>query len=175
MTKVPNAINGLNAWRRATISVFVMCMAGLATMGVMLMSSATVSTPVNAAPVKAPHVGLIGWLDVAPQADPGGKGMHLTISGRAFALVAVNGRYTIDVRRRGKGGVSNSRQSGGFTIAPGETAAFSRTTINAQKSDRLEIELKLFVGDAEVFAVTMRPSTTTEDENDKDASDKRTL
>jgi hypothetical protein len=86
--------------------------------------------------------------------------MHLTIQGRAFALAEVSGRYTIDVRRQGKGGVSNSRQSGAFTITPGETAALSRATINAQSEDRLEIELKLFVGDTEAFTVTMHPATS---------------
>lgn len=174
MANVFPPIRGLVIWDGVRAAAFGFCIAAFAAMGAIWMNSATAQAEAASAYVAPASVGLIGWLDIKPKADPGGKDMHLTISGRAFALAEVNGHYTIDVRRRGKGGVSNSRQSGGFTIAPGETAALSRATINAQAADRLEIELKLFVGDAEVFAVTMHPATASPDD-EEDATGKRAL
>ena len=175
MANVPPPIRVLVTGYGMRAVAFGFCIAVLAAMGVIWMNSA--AAPAEAAPAQAvpASAGLIGWLDVVPKADPGGKGMHLTIEGRAFALAEVNGRYTIDVRRRGRGGVSNSRQSGVFTIAPGETAALSRTTINAQAADRLEIELRLFEGKTDVFSVTMHPSVISGDGDEEDAAGKRTL
>lgn len=147
--------NAVISWSWARAAAVMFC--ALAGMGVLPMTIAAAEEA--SAPVAAS--GLVGWLDIAPEAEPGGKGTRLAIAGRAFALAEVKGRYTLDVRRRGKGGASNSRQSGAFTVAAGQAAVLSRTTINTEGPDRLEIILKLFVGDVEVYAVTMRPAAST--------------
>ena len=96
--------------------------------------------------------GLIGWLEITPEADA--TGLRLAIVPHAFALREFSGRYTLDVRRQGAGGTSSSRQSGAFALAPGAPGELSHVAINLAATDRLEIELKLFVGNDEVFSVT---------------------
>lgn len=113
---------------------------------------------VSAQDAGAAAAGLIGWLNIEPETGASGRGSRLAITGQAFAAGGIKGRYTLDIRRTGKGGTSNSRQSGDFTISAGQAAQLSRTAINVEPADRLEFELKLFSGEEEVFALTAKSS-----------------
>ena len=122
----------------------------VAVLGASLMPKARAEEPSTAL------AGLVGWLDIAPQAETGGEGLRLAMTGRAFALREVKGRYTLDIRREGSGGTSTSRQGGAFLLSAGRPGQLSQVTLNLSPADRLEIELKLFVGEAEIFSVTVQ-------------------
>ena len=100
--------------------------------------------------------GIIGWISVEPSAGRGSQGQMLAIAGRALALHPLQGRYSLEVKRHSKGGVSNSRQGGAITLKPGVTATLSQSSINIGPGDSLDIELKLYVDDREVFSASMK-------------------
>lgn len=111
--------------------------------------------PVAAADTGASSAGVIAWLTIEPEPQAGNS-IRLAISGHAFAATNVNGRYALEVRRSGRSGVSNSKQSGKFAIEAGRRTVLSNAGINVSSVDALEIELKLFVGEAEVFSISAK-------------------
>jgi hypothetical protein len=96
---------------------------------------------------------VIGWVEVQPARS--GKD-EVTIVGRALALEQISGQYTLVVSRSGKGGTSNSRQGGAFSVDAGENAILSRSSINLSPAEVVTIELKLFVDNNEVFSTVMK-------------------
>jgi hypothetical protein len=96
---------------------------------------------------------VIGWVEVQPR-GPGKD--QVTIVGRALALEPISGQYALVVGRSGKGGTSTSRQGGAFSVAAGENAVLSRTSINIAPAEVVTIELKLFVDNNEVFSTVMK-------------------
>jgi hypothetical protein len=96
---------------------------------------------------------VIGWVEVQPARS--GKD-EVTIVGRALALEQISGQYTLVVSRSGKGGASNSRQGGAFSVDAGENAILSRSSINLSPAEVVTIELKLFVDNNEVFSTVMK-------------------
>jgi hypothetical protein len=100
--------------------------------------------------------GIIGWISVEPGGGSGAKGQMLAIAGRALAQHPMQGRYSLEVKRHSKSGVSNSRQGGAITLKPGVAATLSQSAINIGPGDSLDIELKLYIGDREVFSASMK-------------------
>jgi hypothetical protein len=96
---------------------------------------------------------VIGWVEVQPAAS--GK-EQVTIIGRALALEPMSGQFALVVSRSGKGGRSTSRQGGAFSVAAGENAVLSRTSINISPAEVVTVELKLFVDNNEVFSTVMK-------------------
>ncbi len=109
---------------------------------------------VSAQTTDAAGAGVFGWLDVRPEPDAGNGGSRLTIVGQVFAAADIDGRYILDIHRSGKGGTSNSRQSGAFNLVAGRATPLSTAAIDLQPASRLEITLRLFVGEKEVSTVT---------------------
>jgi len=103
--------------------------------------------------------GLVGWISVEPIDGGPGQGQVLGIAGRALALHPLRGRYSLDVKRRGKGGVSNTRQGGAISLEPGTAAVLSQSSINIGPADTLDIELKIYVDDREVFSASMKSAS----------------
>jgi hypothetical protein len=99
--------------------------------------------------------GIVGWISIKPTGAEGQDQM-LAIAGRALALRPVEGRYVLDVTRQGRSGSSTARQGGAITLKPGVTATLSQSAINIGPADRLEIELRIYVDDREVFAASMK-------------------
>ena len=99
--------------------------------------------------------GIVGWISIEPSGDAGQSQM-LQIAGRALALRPVEGRYVLDVKRQGKAGASNARQGGAISLKPGVAATLSQSAVNIAPGDWLDIELKIYVGDREVFAASMK-------------------
>ena len=99
--------------------------------------------------------GVIGWINIE-SAGAAPQGQMLAISGRALALRPIEGRYTLDVKRHSGGGVTNSRQGGALTLQPGVTAMLSHSAINIAPGDSIDIDLKLYIGDQEVFSASMK-------------------
>ncbi len=118
-------------------------------------STMTSVHPAHADPATQTAGGILGWISIEP-AGAAGQGQMLAISGRALALHAVQGRYSLEVKRHTGGGVSNSRQGGAITLKPGVAATLSRSAINIGPGDSLDIELKLYVGNQEVFSASMK-------------------
>jgi hypothetical protein len=100
--------------------------------------------------------GVLGWISIEPAAAGSGESQMLAIAGRALAMHPMQGRYSLEVKRRSRGGVSNSRQGGAINLKPGVAATLSQSAINIGPGDSLEIELKLYVGDQEVFSASMK-------------------
>jgi hypothetical protein len=99
--------------------------------------------------------GIVAWVSIEPASEAGSSQM-LSIIGHAHALKPVQGRYTLEIKRKSKGGISNTRQGGAIDLKPGETTTLSRSGINVAPADLLDIELKIHVDGREVFAVTMK-------------------
>jgi hypothetical protein len=99
--------------------------------------------------------GIVGWISIEP-AGEAGQSQMLAIAGRALALRPLEGRYVLEVKRHGKAGASNARQGGAITLKPGVAAILSQSAVNIGPADWLEIELKIYIGDREVFAASMR-------------------
>src|SRR5688500_12210615 len=78
--------------------------------------------------------GVIGWINIEPTTGAG-EGQMLSITGRALALRPVHGRYSLEVKRKSKGGVSNTRQGGAIDLRPGAAAVLSRNAINISPAD----------------------------------------
>ena len=98
---------------------------------------------------------VIGWIEIAPVPQ---KSDQINIVGHAYALEPVAGKFTLSIKRSGKGGSSTSGQSGSFKLDAGENGSLSRTAINVGPADTLTIELKLTVDNTEVFSVLLRPA-----------------
>lgn len=110
----------------------------------------------GAEPAQGRSSGLLGWIDIVPSSSVSGQGYMLSITGRAVALEAVNTRYALEVKRESRGGTSNTRQGGAVMLEPGKTAVLSQSTINIGPGDGISVELKLYVGEDEVFSASVR-------------------
>jgi hypothetical protein len=100
--------------------------------------------------------GIVGWISVEPSGGSEAQGLMLSVAGRALALRELRGHYSLEVKRHSRGGVSNSRQGGAISLRPGVAAMLSQSAINIGPGDSLEIELKLYVDDREVFSASMK-------------------
>jgi hypothetical protein len=109
----------------------------------------------SAEPALETPAGVIGWINIEPS-DGGSGGQMLAITGRALALRPIHGRYSLEVKRKGKGGVSNARQGGAIDLRPGAAAVLSRSAINIGPADTIDVELKIFVDDREVFSAVVK-------------------
>jgi hypothetical protein len=123
----------------------------LVTLGLILAALGLASAQARAAAASP----VIGWIEIAPVPE---KPDQITIVGRAYALEGVEGRFALAIKRKGKGGSTNSGQSGGFKLKAGDNGALSRTAINVGPADTLTIELTLTVDGAEVFSVSLKPA-----------------
>jgi hypothetical protein len=106
---------------------------------------------------------VIGWIEVTQ--PPGGGKDQIAITGRAHGLSALSGQYALSISRGPKGNVAKTRQGGKFTVAAGESATLSRTTVNVAPTDNLVIELTITVDGKEVFSATLKsgPVSTIKD------------
>jgi hypothetical protein len=106
---------------------------------------------------------VIGWIEVAPL--PGGGKDQVAITGRAHGLSASSGQFALSISRVSKGNTAKTRQGGKFTVAAGESATLSRTTINVAPAESLVIELTITVDGKEVFSATLKsaPASTVKD------------
>jgi len=140
--------------RRNCLTPFSLVLLGLLTM-ILSDSRTHAETPAGNA------AGLIGWISIEPRnADAAaGPDQMLLIAGRVLALRPVQGRYSLELKKIGRSGVSNSRQGGAFTLAAGETAALSRNALNIGPADSLDITLTIFEDEREVLSVTVKPAT----------------
>jgi hypothetical protein len=109
--------------------------------------------PLAAQTSAGPGAPVLGWIELKPAAR--GAGI-VTITGHAYALSPAEGRFTLAVARAGKGGKTNSSQSGAFKLDAGEDKPLSTTSINVAPGEALTIELKLFSGGSEVFSATLK-------------------
>jgi len=100
--------------------------------------------------------GVLGWISIEPATGSSGESQMLAIAGRALAMHPMQGRYSLEVKRHSRGGVSNSRQGGAVRLEPGVAVTLSQSAINIGPGDSLDIELKLYVGDQEVFSASMK-------------------
>lgn len=98
----------------------------------------------------------IGWIEIAPV--PQHKD-QIVIAPQVYASEASSGRFTLTVSRVGKGGTTNTRQSGVFNVSAGESRKLSTTSVNIMPAEALTIELKLYSGDKEVFSVVMKTAS----------------
>jgi hypothetical protein len=96
----------------------------------------------------------IGWIELV--ASPARKD-QVTIVGHVYAPTSSTGRFALIVSRAGKGGTTNTSQSGAFDVAAGENKKLSATSVNIMPDAALTIELKLFSNDKEVFSAVMKP------------------
>jgi hypothetical protein len=136
---------------RSIFQVLASLIAGIVTM--------TVSLSTQADPLAEPTSGIVGWISIEPATAGAGQTQMLAIAGRALSLRQVEGRYSLQVKRHGKGGSSNSRQGGAITLKPGVAATLSQSAINIGPGDALDIELKLFIDDREVFSASIRSTS----------------
>jgi hypothetical protein len=98
---------------------------------------------------------VVGWVEISSEA---GKPDHIAILGRVLALKPAAGRYTIEIKRHVRGNVLNNNQGGAFKVAKGENATLSRTAINVPLGSTIEIILKLYIEQQEVFSCVLVPS-----------------
>lgn len=140
----------MTAWRTACLIA-----AALAIPAMLVAKAPRPMAQPAAAILEAP---VLGWLELAPTTQGEGPDMMLGIGGRVFSPAAIRGLYTLEVNRRGKGGVSKSSQGGAFATEPGKVIALSRTMINIQRDDQIEITLRLFSGETEIFRATVQSS-----------------
>ena len=108
-----------------------------------------------AEPASETSAGVIGWINIEPT-SAANDGQVLAITGHALALRPVHGRYSLEVKRKGKGGVSNTRQGGTIDLKPGIAAILSRNGINIGPADTIDVELKIFINDREVFSAAVK-------------------
>jgi hypothetical protein len=99
--------------------------------------------------------GVIGWINIEPAGSANGA-QTLAITGRALALRPIHGRYSLEVKRKGKSGTSNARQGGAIDLQPGAEAVLSRSAINIGPADSIDVQLKIFVDDREVFSAVVK-------------------
>jgi hypothetical protein len=119
-------------------------------------SAMTLSASSLAAEPTTETAGVIGWIDIEPASGSAEQGQLLTITAHALALRATHGRYSLEVKRKGKGGVSNTRQGGAIDLKSGASAVLSRNGINIGPADSIDIELKIFIDDREVFSAAVK-------------------
>ena len=109
---------------------------GLATM--ILSPALALADPAQAS------AGIVAWVTIEPASEAGSSSQMLSIIGHALALKPVKGRYSLEIKRSSKGGISNTRQGGAIDLKPGATTLLSRSGINVGASDTLDIALKIF-------------------------------
>jgi hypothetical protein len=124
-----------------------------AVLGAVLYLGFSVMAGQGAGVMHASSAFVIGWVEIQP-AESGKE--QVTIVGRALALQPMSGQFALVVSRSGKGGTSTSRQGGAFSVAAGENAVLSSSSINISPADVVTIELKLFVDNNEVFSTVMK-------------------
>lgn len=83
-------------------------------------------------------------------------GAMLTLKAVATAREAVEGRYALDIDRRGGGGSATIRQGGSFALKAGETATLGRATMNGPRA-ALDAELTLTVDGEELTCAGLGP------------------
>lgn len=127
-------------------------LAVLAAVGFGLGSTPTPGSVLHAAAQSVPPA--IGWVEIVSLP---GRADQLTIVGHVYATAASAGRYTLLVSRVGKGGTTNTRQGGVFSVAPRENKKLSSTSVNVGAAEALKIELKLYSDEKEIFSVVMQP------------------
>lgn len=99
--------------------------------------------------------GIVAWVSIEPASEAEASQM-LSIVGHALALKPVKARYSLEIKRQSKNGISNTRQGGAMDLKPGVPATLSRSGINIAAADMLDIALKIYVDDREVFSVTVK-------------------
>jgi hypothetical protein len=103
-------------------------------LALMLLSAVFVTLPANAQGNPEAAMQVVGWVEIKPAA---GKPDHIVIAGRVYGLSAAEGSYTLEIKRRDHGNASASGQQTAINIPPGSG---------------IEVVLKLFAGDREVFS-----------------------
>src|SRR5688572_7237577 len=116
----------------------------------LLLAAVVLSTVAAASGAAAGAV--IGWIEV----KPGERAGMVTIVPHVYALAPVAGKFALAVSRAGKGGTSNSSQSGAFDLPAGQGKALSSTSVNVSADQSLTIELKVFRGSEEIFSATLK-------------------
>jgi len=116
----------------------------------------TLSASPLAAEPATETAGVIGWINIEPSTSAAHEGQVLAITGNALALRPIHGRYSLEVKRKGKGGVSNTRQGGAIDLKAGASVVLSRNGINIGPADTIDIELKIFIDDREVFSAAVK-------------------
>ncbi len=111
-------------------------------------------SPLAADPVLE-NAGIIGWINIEPAGGANGA-QTLAISGRALALRPIHGRYSLEVKRKGKSGTSKARQGGAIDLQPGAEATLSRSAISIGPDDSIDVQLRIFVDDREVFSAVVK-------------------
>jgi hypothetical protein len=93
----------------------------------------------------------LGWIELKPV-----PGRNLVqIIGRALSTEPVSAAFTLSIRRRNGGNLSDTKQSGRFNLGANEEAVLSSTSINVETGDDLTIELKILEGDKEVSSTVI--------------------
>jgi hypothetical protein len=111
-------------------------------------------------PAAQSAAGIVAWISIEPASEAEASQM-LSIIGHALALKPVKGRYSLEIKRKSKNGISNTRQGGAIDLKPGVPATLSRSGINIAPADMLDIELRIYVDDREVFSVTVKSTSDT--------------
>lgn len=107
----------------------------------------------SAEPANPTPAGVVGWIHVEPRGEDGRQ--TLALSGWALAMSPMSGVYVLAVRKQGKGGSSNTSQSGRFTAASDSPVKLSQTAVNITPADFIEIDLRISVDGREVFRASM--------------------
>ncbi len=107
----------------------------------------------NSAYAQPPEQAAIAWVEM--QASPQHPDL-VEIVGHAQGLSETNGRFSLSVTRSGRGGTSNSAQSGQFHVKAGEAVILSRNAINVPPGSGLDVRLTLYVGDKEIFSAELK-------------------
>jgi hypothetical protein len=98
--------------------------------------------------------GVIGWIDVEPRREGGGQTLALT--GWVLAASPISGNYVLTVRKHGKGGSSDTSQSGHFAAVSETPSRLSGTAFNIAPADRVEIDLRILAEGVEIYRVSMK-------------------
>jgi hypothetical protein len=120
-----------------------------------LVSSPLAPSAVAADPVLDNAAGVVGWINIEPTGSANGA-LTLAITGRALALRPIHGRYSLEVKRKGQSGTSNARQGGAIDLQPGAEAILSRSAVNIGPADSIDVQLRIFVDDREVFSAVVK-------------------
>jgi hypothetical protein len=110
----------------------------------------------SAEPSNTAPSGVVGWIDVEPRRE--GDRLTLALTGWALATSPISGNYVLTVRKHGRGGSSDTSQSGRFTAAPDTPSRLSSTAFNIAPADRFEIDLRISAEGQEIFRVSMKPA-----------------
>jgi hypothetical protein len=122
-------------------------------LGIALMTIAPSVAPANSEAQNS--AGILAWVTMEAGERTGDSQM-LSIVGHALALKPVKGRYSLEIKRKSKGGVSNTHQGGAVDLKPNATATLSRSAINVGAADTLDVELKIYVDEKEVFSASIK-------------------